>query len=348
MSGSSMFCAGDLKNSASLAAKLQNVCDPVSQYLRGRFSSNTQHLLYEYDGCSPPSKALQRALIDEFNRLLGDPHLLTNVQRFAQVVLTKEAQRLTEQDPQSEDLIRLNRLLLEGAYPQAIGRDDISTRLHVDKTIYTPSIKLGPRTSYALLTDPNHMVFALSRYKFCAKLLQGKISVLEVGCGDAFGSPVVAQSVKHLFCVDCESKLIEGNKERLSALRNVEFHTMDMINVVPDRTFDAAFSIDVIEHVEPEEENAFATNICRCLTRDGILVIGTPNIEARKFASEPGASPHINLKSDITLRQLMDRLFVNSFIFSMNDEVVHTGFYKMAHYLFGIGIGVRCQMEDVP
>ena len=32
---------------------------------------------------------------------------------------------------------------------------------------------------------------------------------------------------------------------------------------------------------------------------------------------------------------------LDSFIFSMNDEIVHTGFYPMAHYLFGIGIGVR-------
>ena len=28
-------------------------------------------------------------------------------------------------------------------------------------------------------------------------------------------------------------------------------------------------------------------------------------------------------------------------MFSMNDEVVHTGFSDMAHYLFGIDIGVR-------
>jgi len=191
------------------------------------------------------------------------------------------------------------------------------------------------------LTDPKHLVFVLSRYKFCAKLLQGKTSALEVGCGDAFGSPIVAQAVKHLFCVDCESKLIEGNKERLSALRNIEFHTMDMIGIVTDRVFDAAFAIDVIEHIKPEEEDIFVTNICRCLTKDAILVIGTPNSEANRYATEPGASPHINLKSHITLKQLIDRFLVNSFIFSMNDEVVHTGFYPMAHYLFGIGIGVR-------
>ena len=32
----------------------------------------------------------------------------------------------------------------------------------------------------------------------------------------------------------------------------------------------------------------------------------------------------------------MTHHFRNVFIFSMNDEVVHTGFYPMAHYLFAL------------
>ena len=33
------------------------------------------------------------------------------------------------------------------------------------------------------------------------------------------------------------------------------------------------------------------------------------------------------------LKRLMVRYFHDVFIFSMNDEVVHTGYHKMAHYL---------------
>ena len=32
-----------------------------------------------------------------------------------------------------------------------------------------------------------------------------------------------------------------------------------------------------------------------------------------------------------------NELFHNVFIFGVNDEVVHTGFIKMAHYLIGMG-----------
>jgi len=37
----------------------------------------------------------------------------------------------------------------------------------------------------------------------------------------------------------------------------------------------------------------------------------------------------------------MAEFFHNVFIFSMNDEVVHTGFHKMANYVFAIGAGKR-------
>src|SRR5438045_4123498 len=35
----------------------------------------------------------------------------------------------------------------------------------------------------------------------------------------------------------------------------------------------------------------------------------------------------------------VDPVFENGFLFSMNDEVVHTGFHPMAHYLFALCAG---------
>ncbi len=41
------------------------------------------------------------------------------------------------------------------------------------------------------------------------------------------------------------------------------------------------------------------------------------------------------------MRELMSRYFVNMFVFSMNDEMVHTCYGLMAHYLIGMGVGVK-------
>lgn len=213
----------------------------------------------------------------------------------------------------------------------------------MDQLIQTHSLKLGPLTSHSMLTDPKHMVFVLSRYKFCAKMLEGKGHVLEFGCGDAFGTPIVAHDVESLYAVDIDPRLIEDNRERLSKISNLQFNTIDMINTFPpdDMAFDAGFSIDVIEHITLENEAIIMQNIKKRLKKDAVFIIGMPNITAKEYASKYSTSSHINLKSRESLKEMMDRHFINTFIFSMNDEVLHTGFYPMAHYLIAVGCGVR-------
>jgi len=206
--------------------------------------------------------------------------------------------------------------------------------------IHTVPIPLGPRTSHSLLNDPRHMSFVLSRYKFCARMLEGKGDILEIGCGDAFGSPIVAQVADTLTCIDNDDRLIDDNKGRLVGVGNMSFHTMDMITRIPDRVYDAIYLIDVIEHIDPSVEATFMDNICRCLDVDGILIIGTPNDTAVEYESTFSAARHINRKGHDSLKELVQRHFINSFTFSMNDEVVHTGFYPMAHYLLAMGVGL--------
>lgn len=203
------------------------------------------------------------------------------------------------------------------------------------------SVALGPWTSYSLLHDPKHMGFVLARYKFCAKMLEGKGLVLEVGCGDAFGSPVVAQMVKRLVAVEPDARHIKSNKKRMAKVKNIEFRQMDICRQVPPEKFDAVFSIDVIEHLDKPLNKSFMENQRALLKEDGVCIIGTPNITANKYASPRSRVQHINLKSQETLRLQMAKVFRNVFMFGMNDEVLHTGFAPMCHYIFGMGVGVR-------
>jgi len=43
---------------------------------------------------------------------------------------------------------------------------------------------------------------------------------------------------------------------------------------------------------------------------------------------------------------VMERHFENVFLFSMNDEVVHTGFTPLAHYLFALCVGPRSALLE--
>ncbi len=220
----------------------------------------------------------------------------------------------------------------------------LAWNLHVEATndqFTTEELSLGPWTSYSLINDPKHMAFVLSRYKFCAKMLDGKSSVLEVGCGDGFGAPIVAQVVDKLHCIDWEERNTEGNRRRLSALKNINFDTVDIsVNTLPNM-YDGIFNIDVIEHLEPEYEKAFVENMVQSLNQQGVMIIGTPNETASKYATFRSDHQHINLKTAGSLKSLMGNYFHNTFIFSMNDELIHTGYYPMAHYLFAMGVGKK-------
>lgn len=184
------------------------------------------------------------------------------------------------------------------------------------------------------------MCFVLSRYKFCARILEGKGDILEIGCGDGFGIPIIAQTAKYVLGIDVDDRLIDGNRARLNKIANVEFGNINICEAIPDRLFDGIFSIDVIEHLDPHLEKPFMENSCRCLKESGICIVGTPNITANKYGTPRSRVQHINLKSYKTLRDLMSEYFENVLMFSMNDEVVHTGYGPMAHYLFGVGIGL--------
>src|SRR5271170_630259 len=80
---------------------------------------------------------------------------------------------------------------------------------------FIDSVKLGPWTSYSLLHDPKHIGFVLARYKFCAKMLEGMGLVLEIGCGDAIGTPTIAQAVNKVIAIEPDIRHIKSNRQRL-------------------------------------------------------------------------------------------------------------------------------------
>ena len=206
---------------------------------------------------------------------------------------------------------------------------------------FIDSAQLGPWTSYSLLHDPKHMGFVLARYKFCAKMFEGMDLVLEVGCGDGFGAPVIAQAVKRVIAIEPDVRHIKGNQQRLKGLKNVEFRAMSICEGPLPEKFDAAFSIDVVEHLDKPLNQSFFENQCASLKSDGVCIVGTPNITANKYASPRSRVQHINLQSQASLKKMMSKYFKRVFMFGMNDEILHTGYAPMCHYIFGMGVALK-------
>ena len=202
--------------------------------------------------------------------------------------------------------------------------------------------EMGPMTGQVWREDPRRLVFLLARYKFVSKMLDGKKSAIEFGCGDGFGMRVVRQTVGSVHGLDFDQTFIDWarrNAEREKLDCTYEF--LDFIKEAPSGRYEAAYSLDVIEHIPEAIESRYVDHLAAVLERNGVCLVGTPNVTATPYASQISLEGHINLKSANTLRTTLSRHFENIFIFSMNDEVVHTGFLPMAHYLFALCVGVR-------
>lgn len=196
--------------------------------------------------------------------------------------------------------------------------------------------RFGLMSNYAWYDDPKRLSFHFSRYKFVSKMLSGRQNVLEVGCADAFGTRVVIQEVKNLVAVDIEPAFIEDVNSRMCDKWRFNAFVHDILKAPVQGEFDGAYSLDVLEHISIDNEDAFIQNISASLTDQGVLIIGMPSLESQQYASASSKKGHINCKSGPDLKDFLGKYFHNVFLFSMNDEVVHTGYSRMAHYLIGV------------
>jgi 2-polyprenyl-3-methyl-5-hydroxy-6-metoxy-1,4-benzoquinol methylase len=196
--------------------------------------------------------------------------------------------------------------------------------------------QLGLMSNQTWHDDPKRLLFVLARYKFVAKMLSGCQRVLEVGCADAFGTRIVLQEVGQLTGVDFDPLFIDDARRRMNEQWRFDTRVHDLLEGPVPGPFDAAYALDVIEHIPRESEELFVSNVVHSLEPHGVLIVGTPSLESQRYSSEPSRAGHVNCKDHRALRELLGRFFHQVFVFSMNDEVVHTGFYPMAHYLFAL------------
>ncbi len=213
--------------------------------------------------------------------------------------------------------------------------------LHFDVLAARGRNQFGVSSNSTWQLDPKRLSFVLSRYKFVGRMMENLPSVLEIGCGDGFYSRIVRQFVTSLDLSDFDPIYVEEAKLQLVDEFSAHCFVHDFVQKVTIKKYDGIYGLDVFEHILPLNEDSFLSNIVESLKDDGVLILGMPSIESQKYASDGSRAGHVNCKSGEEFKQLMKQYFANVFVFSMNDEVVHTGFYGMAQYLFAVCCGPR-------
>jgi len=208
-------------------------------------------------------------------------------------------------------------------------------------------MQLSEYTEKKLTGDPRHLSFQLARYKFVAKMIRGLTnkSVIEFGCGDGIGSLLISQESSNYTGLDINAASIKhasaayGSETRHFRATDADFDR----NFTHPGSAGLIFSLDVIEHLIPTQEKAFMEWAKSRLEPGGALIVGTPNADAARFQSPASAEAHINLHDHSTLLRLFHRHgFRPVFFFGMNDEVLHTGYERMCHYILMLGVNTDC------
>ncbi|PYS24700.1 MAG: hypothetical protein DMF72_04500 [Acidobacteria bacterium] len=196
-----------------------------------------------------------------------------------------------------------------------------------------PSITLPPEYASFIKDNLLRFLIRLARYKFVARLVKKSDRVLEVGCGSGLGSIFLSQHCAHVTGLEVRTTEIEEAK-LINRRPNVDFVVGDLFELETSEKFDVVVNLDVIEHMPLEQGREFVAVMSRHMKAAGMLVIGTPSIYSYEYQSPLSKASHIKCYDQDELVSLVDEHFGRTLAFSMNDEVVHTGFSKMAWYYF--------------
>ena len=151
------FETGDIKDAAALVSRLRNPSDSAAQWLAGQFSPKTRQMIETRSPSQAPSAALKEALVGELNNVIHTKQLTAEP-------LLAAGKRLrtaigAAQEPQADNLIRVNRLLIEDAFAA-----ELKPTTGMNPTLYTWGVFWGNR-NIALLLGAAIALFVLVRQK---------------------------------------------------------------------------------------------------------------------------------------------------------------------------------------
>jgi predicted RND superfamily exporter protein len=112
----STFAADDITNLPVLVGKLTAKQDPVSTFVGDHLDLAARSQMASYQCGKQNEDELQAALAKDFNRIIAGP-LIFSPDRFRAVSLKPATAQLLRSRPQGEDLMRLNKMLLQDAFP---------------------------------------------------------------------------------------------------------------------------------------------------------------------------------------------------------------------------------------
>ena len=219
--GSSQFAPGDFVDLSALAARLRRASpsDPVGYYVSQHLAAGTRTMLAEPRANKP---ALRRRLAADFSRLieasaetpaltssrsstLAADEPLYNPERFRSVTLDENLATFLRENPRGLSRVRLNRLLLEAAFPRELARSPGG--VYPDREIRIPSPEDASQCYETYRVDAQRRQAQQQlepgedvRFEDGKMLLGGQVSIMAIN--GLFAKLVFERNTNHEFFVE--------------------------------------------------------------------------------------------------------------------------------------------------
>ncbi len=113
------------------------------------------------------------------------------------------------------------------------------------------------------------------RYHFAARWAAG-LQVLDVACGEGYGTALLASVAAQATGVDLSNQAIAHAARQYAGLGNARFLCASCTTIpLPDAGIDLAVSFETVEHIEAQAQ--FLAELARVLKPDGVLILSCPN-----------------------------------------------------------------------
>ena len=159
-------------------------------------------------------------------------------------------------------------------------------------------------------------------YEFAKDQISKNSSVLEMGCGEGYGTSLLSAQVTEITGLDVDENAVNHAQNKYGS-SNCKFTWYDGRKIpFQDNSFDAVISFQVIEHVQDDKN--FVAEIYRVLKNKGIFIVTTPNSTLRlKPGQKPWNKFHLREYSPDHLKDLLKSQFPDATVWGIraSEEV---------------------------
>lgn len=163
-------------------------------------------------------------------------------------------------------------------------------------------------------SDP---ILALEHYhRYCAaSRFVDKKRVLDIACGEGYGSAFLSQYADTVVGVDCDIATITHAKKRYASIPNLNFEVGNCADWGRDGDeFDAIVCFETIEHLDMDNQTAFLDRVRRILKQDGLFIVSSPERDEYAATSQIKNQCHKHEMTFSELREFLGTYFEYTYI----------------------------------